>query len=521
MEAGNTEGKQNECEWHKARKALTSVLGFVCDVGLAKTLAETMHPEVLAAAEKVGQKERFENVQVSDLVSSQRLPSTTVAQYLHELCESSAEKDRVVIEQRLCAEDPSSLAAIAAELGISRQRVFQIQTRLMARIKSRVGKNLYVLAQLLGSRLPPLLTSEELNAHISRVFPREDSLAGRLARNLFRRELRYSRVKDMLLNRDARQAVKALRDHARNCVDDVGLIDEARLKSRLPAEHWRVYWTPLLDCAGFHVVNGFRCIRNSAKARVKSAVLNIGKPATKERIGAECRLDYRRVSGALSNISSVVRADKTRWGLREWIDDEYDGIVGEILQRINENDGCASMTLLLQEIPEKFGVSEASVRAYLATPQFCVSGDDVTVSSVPIFTLRRLEEIIDGLDEADQPFWNFTFDMSYLAGYSLIGVPHEIARELGCAPGESIRVPIAEPQGCRDLSVSWRLASTTKCSIGYLAEPLRKLDVKSNEQVSLVIKNGGKVELRVCENVPHHKSANQVLERMKHRYRVL
>ena len=73
-------------------------------------------------------------------------------------------------------------------------------------------------------------------------------------------------------------------------------------------------------------------LRDTAKARVKAALLEIGEPATREDIANVCGLPADRISGQLSAIPSVARASKDSWGLVEWVDDVYDGIATRQLQ---------------------------------------------------------------------------------------------------------------------------------------------------------------------------------------------
>ena len=47
-----------------------------------------------------------------------------------------------------------------------------------------------------------------------------------------------------------------------------------------------------------------------------------------------------------------MRADKNRWGLAEWIDDEYEGIAAEIVQRIEEDGGATRLERLIDELPK-------------------------------------------------------------------------------------------------------------------------------------------------------------------------
>ena len=99
---------------------------------------------------------------------------------------------------------------------------------------------------------------------------------------------------------------------------------------------------------------------------MKAALLHIGSPANKAEIAEQSGLTERQVGAALSQIESVARADKTRWGLREWIDDIYEGIPAEIVQRINEDGGSTRLNRLLEELP-RMSRSERGKR--LGVPQ--------------------------------------------------------------------------------------------------------------------------------------------------------
>ena len=94
-------------------------------------------------------------------------------------------------------------------------------------------------------------------------------------------------------------------------------------------------------------------------------------------------LPVPQIGSYLSSFPNVVRADKARWGLAEWIDDEYEGIEAEIIQRIDEGGGVTSTKRLLDELPRKFGVTTGSVNAYLQSPKFTVERGHVTLATAP------------------------------------------------------------------------------------------------------------------------------------------
>src|SRR5687768_8978243 len=51
-------------------------------------------------------------------------------------------KERAVFDRRLMAEDPETLAALGEEFGVTRERVRQIEKRLVDRLRQRVARDL-------------------------------------------------------------------------------------------------------------------------------------------------------------------------------------------------------------------------------------------------------------------------------------------------------------------------------------------------------------------------------------------
>ena len=226
----------------------------------------------------------------------------------------------------------------------------------------------------------------------------------------------------------------------------------------------------------------------------------------------------------LSVIPSVVKADKDRWGLHEWVDDEYDGIVGEIFQRIEEDGGATTTERLLRELPSKFNVSPSSVRAYMQTAKFVIKDGSVSLASRSSIKLRDLDDVIDGRDDTGAPYWTFPVEARYFDGYSVSSVPPEFAKALGCAPDAGKRVQIENLPDCRDLSISWRLASNAGASLGYVGEPLKRLGLEPGDRARVTIKRPCLVELTADDGSAEHSQGSEaevILKRMMQRRKVL
>ena len=106
------------------------------------------------------------------------------------------------------------------------------------------------------------------------------------------------------------------------------------------------------------------------------------------------------------------------------------------------------------------------------------------------------------------------------------GLPPELARELGCEPNGKTQALVTHPKGSGELSVIWRLASTTGANLGYLADPLQRLGVSVGDSVCMVIKGPGVVDLRresttASVEESSDTSADSLIQRMKNRRRVI
>ena len=436
--------------------------------------------------------------------------------------------EEAILQHRLFRRRPATLAVLGELQGITRERVRQIESKLKPRLESRLGRRVRIVAGAVAERIAPIARPADVDRQLRAVFEGRDHAAVPLACRMLRSRLGYRAKGELELNEDASKVVTELRRFAREQQDDAGLLDEETLQSRLVDPSWAEHWELLVETCGFHRIDGLLGLRNTKKARVKAAVLNIGQVASREEIAARCGLTRQRTVSYLSALPSVARADPTHWGLTEWIDDVYEGVANEILQRIDEDGGATRIERVLDELPRLFGATEATVRAYLAAPQFEVRNGWVHRADLSSVQLRPLDDAIDGRDERGRPWWTFQVKADYFKGYSLAGLPPEIARELGCPPNGRIEVRLAEPSNCRPLSLNWRLTSLTGPNLGYLSGPLERLRTQPGDRVRLVLRGDGSVELRrdgrqasLGDPGPRAHTANDILERLKQRRQVL
>ena len=510
--------------WASTGQILSPLLASVAELHGAKTLADVLSPECARLAGKLGITDAVDSIMIADLAAGvPGLVSTALARLAHTI-DAASGTERAIVECRLLREPPLTLESVGLQVGLTRERIRQAQRKLETKIGAALADSVGVIASTLQDSLGHVLKQGEFERRIDRLLPADHEITTDLLRRALVQKMGFRLDKEVYLDERARRELEDIETAIRGFADDVGLLNEQEAKASLPSEEWHQVWPWLCERLRLKSLHGVLALRDTAKAKAKAALLSIGRPATREEIGSLCGLEESRVGGTLSNIESVVRADKERWGLREWVDDEYDGIVGEIIQRIEEDGGTTTTQRLLTELPSKFDVSPVSVRAYMQTAKFEIRDGWISLANTSALQLRALDDVIDGRDDKGAPYWTFGIEPRFFDGYSLPGVPPELAKVLGCAPDAAIRVQIENLPQCRELSIRWPLSSPSGASLGYLAEPLRELGLTPGQRARLTVKGPHLVELSSADAHAEESElteADAILERLIQRRRLL
>ena len=253
----------------------------------------------------------------------------------------------------------------------------------------------------------------------------------------------------------------------------------------------------LIDHLGFVKLQGVWSSRGSQRARIAAALRSLGRPATKREISAAAGLaDTVRVGNVLASLEGVVRADKDRWALAAWVEDPYEGIVGEINQRIDQRGGAVRVDLLLEEIPRLFGVSESSVRTYLGTDAYIVERGLVRRNNADYNPgppdLHGRAVLIDG-----QWFQRIALYERHFVGYSL-AVAFDVAYANGVRPGDELLLPVRGHQQLA--SVIWRRHSPNRTiDVGRLSDLLRDLGCRPGDEIQVA---PSREEVRIIADSP-------------------
>ncbi|MDE0356582.1 MAG: hypothetical protein OXN92_02420 [Gammaproteobacteria bacterium] len=497
--SGPAEVRYDGTAWGEVVDVLQLLIAAANEFHGATTVADALELDLAELASDLGMAQAVDSHRIQDLTDVRIVGAVISA--IRDLQATLPDRKITILDQYLYARTRKTLEELGQAFGVSRERVRQIKNRLAAEIEKQVGPEVSVIAAILSRKAGPVVSEDDLRLLIDALFEGESvrDQAVDLTRRIVEAALEYDCVRGVCANRGAIEVLGRFHQHALELTDEVGLIDEEALLASLPDEEWRHRFELSLERCGFVRVSDQLALRATMKARAKAAILAIGRLATLEEIAAESGLPRNRLAGLLSGIPGIARASKTKWGIEDWIEDEYEGIAAEIKQRIDEDGGATTMDRLVRELPKMFEVKEGSVRAIASTPQFVLRDGIVRLAEEWEVTLRDIHEVVDGVTAEGWPYWSFLVHERYFEGYSLSGVPPEIAHALGCPRNGSTKAVVSRPSGCRRVSVNWHLTSLSGASVGYISTALNRLGVGEGDRVCLVVVRPGVVEFRVFD----------------------
>ncbi|MCY4273588.1 MAG: hypothetical protein OXF00_13205, partial [bacterium] len=339
-----------EVAWSTATVVLQRLLTAASEINGAHTLADALNGDLGGLAAKLGMADHFGEISLADLTGEPQLAHESLSA-LTELWESLPHVEQTILHKRILAANPLTLEELGETADLTRERIRQIEKRIESRLNhpsiSGPAVNCWIgmLAVLLQRTLGPITTPRDVKEQISVIFPiykaNEDATfhIDEMARYLLHKELDYVDIDDLLFDKYAIALVDAIKTIANSIADEFGLVDETEIESLLPdatahisERAWKTnlnalideHWESLLSRCGLHRLHGTLALQDTSKTRTVAALLAIGRPATKEEIGELSGLRPDRAGAQLSLLPGVVRADKHRWGLAEWVDDEYE-----------------------------------------------------------------------------------------------------------------------------------------------------------------------------------------------------
>ena len=398
---------------------------------------------------------------------------------------------RTVALKRTYARNPEKLEALGNDFGVSRERARQLEVGLRSALEEQVGEMLREAAEWLRRTTGSAAEEEDFGRALEMLVgdaPKEVRTGAEVA---VMEAAGYQRLEWGVGDREFLDLVYKVRSMAPGCANDAGIVDEEELreaaaKDPVPA------WDLAVRNAGLVRVGDYLMLRDTRRARVFATLETLGKPVTRPELAAAAGLsDNTTLSSLLSSDPLFVRLTKDKWGLVDWTDNPYEGVVTEIVKRIERAGGEVAAEALLQEIPERFEVLQATVRNYLATRKFEVRDGMVRVVNAPFAPRQPLSEARDVVWTPDgDPAIQLEVGSHHLKGNSQ-KVSMAVAQHFGVGPDGSGKIPFADPRGVDDASLIWRSYDPNGPEMGRLREAMEAVGAEPGDTVTVILRTDG------------------------------
>lgn len=322
-------------------------------------------------------RRRLELTSATDVLSRE-LAELDFAELLEAAVSKLDDRSIRVLARRSFAECPCTLDGVAADLGVTSERVRQIESRARSHIvqvldsAGSLGAVSTAVRELVGTALPlaELLRQIPALAHHVRSVrqPAWRVLAGLDAAY----EIKDGWCAAPTIEGARAQTLTRLQEHGNRhgvaMIGDLGPLNPSQSGEDALASlrEWLVY-------CGCDVDDAWVFTRLHSIGDRAAAILSvIGSPMPSRDILA--RLGVRRTLVALKNAMTsddrFERVDRDRWGLSEWGAKSYPGIKALVGEEVARSGGEIRMDKLIERITGRYAVSANSVIRYASSPPF-------------------------------------------------------------------------------------------------------------------------------------------------------
>lgn len=455
-----------------------------------ESLADLASLDFNGLLEQSGLGEVADEISIADALGTLR-SEVRMGSRFSAVLDSLDDRRRLIARLRTYAREPVRLAALGNEFGVSRERARQLEMRLRWTVEREIGdairESARWLTRAVGLAAPPRRFGQFLDLLVGDARPewREAAEVAVMA------VAGYEHLDEVVGNAAFRELILGARRRAPELANAAGVIDERALGEAIGAED-APEWEALVRNAGLVRLRGHLVLRDTRRARVFLALREIGERSDRQTIARASGLrDSSSLSSLLSSDPLFVRFTKDKWGLQEWADEPYGGVVDALVRRIEKGGGRARLDQLLEQIPRQFEVLPATVRNYLGTRKFEIVGKHVRVAEAPTAPPQSLDDARDVCWAPDgTPALRFVVGHHHLKGNSQ-KISAAVAQHLGVGLDGSAKIPFEHPAGVHDASVIWRSYDPNGPEIGRLREALVACGIAPGREAFVLLRREG------------------------------
>ena len=473
--------------------ALASLMGWAAsrrpDIAVGDVL-ELKNPEELPG------DVRSEWVALSSMQASKlgdpSLVRPDIDALLDEILSAFGSAQRAVLEQRILPLSAPTLEQVGGMIGVTRERVRQIQVRMEKRLDDILALPRFRPLVWRAAELRTALGTMALSNHPHTAAALAVASRGATDERLAIAQSLMLRMAGPYLEQDGWLVRGNASDLAtaslRGRCDSNGLLPfvdaQSWLHERGVAPQFHEDW--LQQLARFRRFGDMLALWVGSVVDKCVALLALrGEPATAENL-VEAVGEGHNVNGARQRFFEdprIVRINRSQWALAEWGLEEYSGIVEEIAQRIDQEGGQAKLLDVITDVARTFEVREASVRLYATAPMFVTDNGWVR--------LRRPDEafqVSGTVSECEGVYHPSPSRVSVVLRVdkeTLRGSGRAIAPAIGVALGVLPGSSAIFDSGGASLRVTWPMSSAMGATVGSLRQLAHQVECAEGDRVRL------------------------------------
>ncbi|GAA3137759.1 hypothetical protein GCM10010530_67430 [Kribbella aluminosa] len=311
----------------------------------------------------------------------------TAAMLLQDQIATLGERTQFVLAHRFFADQPKTLDELGQLLGVTRERVRQIEAKARAVMVGFLDSApLADIAATVREVVSTVLPLDELIRVIPALGQQVDAVAQPAWRVLDRLDDQYE-IEDgwcavPTIGSAVAPTVTALEEvanlHGVASLDDIPVLNP-NLPDDVSQDGLRA-WLVYCGCA---VVGDYVLVRLQKLADRAAAILSIAaSPMSSEemhnRLGGDRSLNS--LKNALASDDRFKRVDRDSWALSEWEMDTYEGVRALIRQEVARSGGRLTLEVLIERITGQYTVTASSVTSYASALPFEVKNGIVQLA---------------------------------------------------------------------------------------------------------------------------------------------
>lgn len=462
--------------------------GWYASLGTPATALLDTEPGPGTPTEVIKARQGLLQISAADVLDNREI-ELDVASLLAECVGALDERAQQILARRFFADTPETLDELGGSLGVTRERVRQIEAKARANMVEFLepGGVLDLVSASVREIIQTVLPLDDLLALVP-ALARDVAAVGQPAwRVLDRLDDQYEIVDDWCVAPSMVAAQTATLARLQELANQYGVV---RIDDLEPFN--RHLSDPAGTQRGWLAYCGYALDGNCVFTRTQSlgdraaAILSVEGAAMSSQMIVD-RLGIDRTLGSLKNAMSVderfERVDRDQWALTEWGMESYVGVRGLIKQEVTRGGGGIALETLIQIITGKYSVSASSVVAYASAAPFEVR-DGVVGTAVKDRDIRKTPQRTRRLYRRNHAWLcRVQVTKEHLRGSGSVA-PVAIAGLLGLQYGETRHLEsVLGPQ-----TVSWVGNQPT---FGTIRRFLLADDVELGSEIFLVLEDDG------------------------------